>query len=70
MVALSSVGLPTSTVATTSTTSATSTPPELTSAETGAPQVKKKKKGMTQKVKNFLSGLPDLKHLYSKSVVE
>ena len=29
----------------------------------------KKKKGMTHKVKNFLAGLPDLKHLYSKSVV-
>ena len=28
-----------------------------------------KKKGMTHKVKNFLAGLPDLKHLYSKSVV-
>ncbi|CAK9023199.1 unnamed protein product [Durusdinium trenchii] len=30
---------------------------------------KRKKKGMTHKVKSFLSGLPDLKHLYSKSVV-
>ncbi|CAJ1362944.1 unnamed protein product, partial [Effrenium voratum] len=29
----------------------------------------KKKKGMTHKVKSFLGGLPDLKHLYSKSVV-
>ena len=32
-------------------------------------QAPKKKKGMTHKVKNFLAGLPDLKHLYSKSVV-
>ena len=36
-----------------------------------APEVPeiRKKKGMTHKVKSFLSGLPDLKHLYSKSVV-
>ncbi|CAE7631364.1 unnamed protein product [Symbiodinium sp. CCMP2456] len=64
--ALSSVGLQN----TAATSTVTMTPDIALTADVGVPQVKKKKKGMTQKVKSFLSGLPDLKHLYSKSVVE
>ncbi|CAE7815392.1 mask [Symbiodinium sp. CCMP2592] len=64
--ALSSVGLQN----TAATSTVSMTPDIALTADTGVPRVKKKKKGMTQKVKSFLSGLPDLKHLYSKSVVE
>ncbi|OLP88398.1 hypothetical protein AK812_SmicGene30290 [Symbiodinium microadriaticum] len=64
--ALSSVGLQN----TAATSTVTMTPDIALTADVGVAQVKKKKKGMTQKVKSFLSGLPDLKHLYSKSVVE
>lgn len=37
-------------------------------SETAAEPPPRKKKGMTHKVKSFLSSLPDLKHLYSKNV--
>eukprot|EP00435_Cladocopium_sp_Y103_P027614 s1905_g6.t2 len=61
--ALSSVGLTTAPAAQPASMSAP-LPADLLEA---AP-APKKKKGMTHKVKNFLAGLPDLKHLYSKSV--